>query len=257
MCKQLKIRTSIFLTDDPWNAQLRNKRLVSELTQYDIVFTPRRINVAQLCMLGCRMVRYLPFGYDSDLFHPVALSESDLALYQSDVMFAGGGDLDRLPYVAALVDAGLTVGLYGGYWDRYSKTRSITRGLASIDVVRSAIASCKVALCLVRRANRDGHVMRTFEVPAVGACMLAEDTPEHREIFGNDNQNVFYFNGIENMVERCRWLIANPNEAARLRASANRLITNGANTYRDRLDQMLEVILGETDIGSSVKENLL
>ena len=254
MCRRTKIRTSIFLTDDPWNMQLRNQFLMSVLKHYAVVFTPRRANIDQLSVLGCRKVRYLPFGYDNDLFHPVALSEFNAHLHKSDVMFAGGADADRLPYISALIDGGLNVGLYGGYWDRFSKTRQISRGLASTDVVRKAIATCKVALCLVRRANRDGHVMRTFEVPAVGACMLTEDSPEHREIFGEDGQNVFYFNSLENMVERCRWLISHPNETARLSASAHRLITEGANTYRDRLDQMLEVIFGETGIEATFEK---
>jgi spore maturation protein CgeB len=154
--------------------------------------------------------------------------------------------------MAALADAGFNVGLYGGYWDRFSETRLLSRGLASVDVLRKAIASCKVALCLVRRANRDGHVMRTFEVPAVGACMLTEDTPEHREIFGRDGQHVVYFKNLEDIVDRCRWLLTHPDDANRLRLSAHRLITNGSNTYGDRLDQMLEIITGKSIIENTV-----
>jgi len=245
-CRRRKMRTGVFLTDDPWNPGFLSEHLLSVVKHYDVVFTPRRANLAQLRAMGCRSVQYLPFGYDPELFRPVAVSEAESQLHGSDVMFAGGGDADRLPFIAALSDAGFDVGLYGGYWDRFPETRSLSRGLAGIEVLRTAIAASKVALCLVRRANRDGHVMRTFEVPAVGACMLTEDTPEHREIFGDDGRHVVYFSGVEDMVERCRWLLSNPSEATRLRASVHRLISEGANTYGDRLDRMLRIISDET-----------
>ena len=73
--------------------------------------------------------------------------------------------------------------LYGEFWQRFPATRSLTRGQADAETVRRAILQTKVTLCMVRRANRDGHAMRTFEVPASGGCMLTEDTEEHREIF--------------------------------------------------------------------------
>jgi hypothetical protein len=47
--------------------------------------------------------------------------------------------------------------------------------------------------CPVRRASRDGHIMRSFEIAAVGGCMLAQDIDEHREIFGSEGEAVVYF----------------------------------------------------------------
>jgi spore maturation protein CgeB len=104
-----------------------------------------------------------------------------------------------------------------------------------------AISTAKVALCLVRRANRDGHVMRTFEVPAIGACMLTEDTEEHREIFGEEGKAVVYFRPILEMIEKLRWLLDHDDERQRLAEAAYRLIVNGRNTYKDRLLTMLEL----------------
>jgi len=122
------------------------------------------------------------------------------------------------------------------------RPKRVTRGVADLDTLRAAIQGAKVALCLVRRANRDGHVMRTFEVPAVGACMVTEDTSEHREIFGDDGRNVVYFKTIPEMVERCRWLLTRPDEILRLRTAAHRLIVDGGNTYRDRLRQIVRLL---------------
>ena len=49
--------------------------------------------------------------------------------------------------------------------------------------------------------------MRTFEVPAIGACMLTEDTEEHREIFGKEGDAVLYFRTMNEMVSQLRFLL--------------------------------------------------
>ena len=67
-------------------------------------------------------------------------------------------------------------------------------------------------LCLVRRANRDGQVMRSYEAAAIGSCMLVEDTPEHRELFGPDGEAVVYFETIDDMLRRLQLLLDAPDE---------------------------------------------
>ncbi|MDZ7380079.1 MAG: glycosyltransferase, partial [candidate division KSB1 bacterium] len=138
-----------------------------------------------------------------------------------------------------LIRAGFKVALYGGYWERYLSTRKFARGHADPRTLRKAIGGAKVALCLVRHANRDGHVMRTFEIPAMGGCMLTEDTAEHCEIFGEEGQAVVYFRTIPEMIEKLRWLLDHPAERARLARAAHALVTTGCHTYRDRLVTML------------------
>ncbi|WP_416672280.1 CgeB family protein [Egbenema bharatensis] len=227
-----------FSTDDPWNAAHYAPWFFQALPHYDIVFSPRRATVDDLLKLGCSRVEYLPFGYDPELFYP----EPDPTQKNGnipDVIFAGGADRNRVPYMHALIQAGMSVDLYGGYWERYSETRFNSRGKANIQTLRSVLRQAKIALCLVRRANRDGHCMRTFEVPAVGGCMLTEDTQEHREIFGAEGEAVIYFSTIPEMIEKARWLLVHDAERQRLSHNAHQLITQGANTYRDRLKTMI------------------
>jgi spore maturation protein CgeB len=81
--------------------------------------------------------------------------------------------------------------------------------------------------------------MRSFEAAATGACMLVEDTPEHREIFGPNQATVVYFLGIEQMITRLRDLLLDPAERSRLAAAVRARIVGGANTYTDRLATML------------------
>lgn len=230
-----------YLTDDPWNPAHHAPWFVDALKSYDYIFSTKRSVLDDLRRVTRASVHYLPFGYDPTLFHSGEIAGRGGGDLGSDVLFAGGADGDRIPYIRALRSCGVHVLLYGDYWERYPETREITRGHADPETLRRAIRQAKVVLCLVRRANRDGSCMRTFEVPAVGACMLTEDTGEHREIFGEEGAAVLYFRSADEMVDKVRWLLARPEERRRLAAEAHRIVTEGGNTYGDRLLEILRV----------------
>ncbi len=237
----LGIRTVNYLTDDPWNLAHRAPWFLEALPFYRRVFSLRRSNLDDLSRLGCSSVSYLPFAYEPGLHYPERPStQEDLQQFSSDVAFVGSGDTDRVPYMAALLAANLKVGLYGSFWERFPETRDLTHGQADVRTLRLAIGGAKVALCLVRRANRDGNSMRTFEVPAIGTCMLAEDTEEHRQIFGREGETVVYFATVDEMLEKVRWLLVNDGERTRLAKAVHALIVNGRHTYKDRLITMLD-----------------
>lgn len=236
----MNVRRANFLTDDPWNPAHYAPWFLPTLEGYDRIFSPRRSNIEALRHHGARSVSYLPFAYSPEAHYcESALSEHERCIFNSELMFAGGADTDRLPAIRALIRAGLQPALYGGYWDRDKQTRRYHHGQADVGTLRKAIAGSRIALCLVRRSNRDGHVMRSFEIPAMGGCMLTEDTEEHRAIFGSEGQAVLYFASIPQMVEKARWLLDHEDERRRLASAACTRITAGHNTYEDRLTAML------------------
>ena len=229
-----------FLTDDPWNPSHKAPWFMSALPHYDHVFSPRRANLGDLRLLGCRRVSYLQFAYAPEMhFAEPPTTDSEKERFAADAIFAGGADPDRIRYIVALTKAGLNVALYGGYWTRFLETKPYGRGHADPQTLRKAIGGAKIALCLVRQANRDGHSMRTFEVPAIGGAMLVEDTEEHREIFGEEGEAVIYFNNIDQLIEKARWLKGSVEECRRLASASYELIVNGKHTYKDRLISML------------------
>lgn len=230
-----------YLTDDPWNQAHYAPWFMETLPHYDRVFSTRRANLEDLRQAGCHRVEHLPFAYNPEICLSAGADTSEINEDSApDVLFVGGADPDRLPYISALVDAGLQVALYGGYWTRYRKTREFAMGCADPSTLARATARAKVALCLVRRANRDGHVMRSFEIPASGGCMLAENTDEHRVVFGEEKDCVVYFNTIDEMIEKVRWLLDHEDERRRLARAAHQRIVQGRHTYQDRLQSMLD-----------------
>ena len=51
-----------------------------------------------------------------------------------------------MPYIEALVAAGLNVHLYGGYWDRYPTTRPFARRIANPQILRWAVSGASDAV---------------------------------------------------------------------------------------------------------------
>lgn len=223
-------------TDDPWSTFNRSAWFMEALGCYDAAFTPRRSNLADFLELGLRDVRWLPFGYAPEVHFR---DDSDAPQFVSDVAFVGGADADRVPLIASLIRAGHRVSLWGGYWHRFAETRAHARGHADAATLRKVLSHTKCALTLVRRSNRDGHAMRTYEVAAVGAPVLAEDTEEHREILGEDGDAALFFRNESELLDRCAWFVAHPHEGRAMGARLMRRIREGKNTYGDRLDVML------------------
>lgn len=243
--RSIGVKTCNYLTDDPWNTAHRARWFLKSLPYYTDVLSTKREVMEDLRRIGCK-TNYLPFAYAPHLHFlepPKPVHSSDRCI-TSDVLFAGGAENHRLKYIRALIENRFNLVIYGDYWGIDPDTKRNWRGHGSPELLRRATCNTKVALCLVRRANRDGHVMRTFEIAAMGACILAEDTGEHREILGQDGEAVLYFRSIPEMVERARWLLDHPKERQRLAAAAHHRITTGKNTYADRLREMLRIIEG-------------
>jgi hypothetical protein len=232
-----------YATDDPFNKLACPRWVVGNIPFYDLYVCTKRAIMDDVRAAGCRQVAFVPFGYDSSLhFADRFESAEELDKFTCDVVFVGGGDRYRYPYFEALVQEipDIRLHLYGGYWDRNPTLARYDRGFARGRDYRLALRGAKIAPCLVRRANRDGHVMRTFEVPACGGFMLAERTAEHQEFF-REGEEVGYFSSPGEMVERVRHYLNRDNERQRMAEAAYCKVMTENHTYARRLEQILEL----------------
>ena len=235
------VQTINYLTDDPWNRAHRSAWFLKAIKVYNNVFTTRRSNIFDLKKTGCININYCPFGYDNNKHKNLLGTMSDFC--GADIMFVGGADSDRMKIMDHFVSNNFSLALFGGYWDKTKGFAKYSCGSADLLTLARYGQVAKIVICLVRRANRDGHVMRSYEAAASAACMLVEDTMEHREIFGGDGECVVFFNCNEQMISRARWLLDHPEERVRLRhAVYRRIVLEGKNTYSDRLRTILETI---------------
>jgi spore maturation protein CgeB len=231
-----------FLTDDPWNPAHRAPWFLDALRHYDHVFSPRHANLADLGTLEGPRTSYLPFGYAPDVHFPQdPVGDEERRRFEADVMFAGGADADRVDLLSAFIRSDLRVALYGGYWEKSAATRPYARGFVDAVGLRLATRGAKVCLCLVRHANRDGHTMRSFEAPAMGGCLLVEDTADHRALFGDPNAAVAFFGRPDEAVTQARRLAQSAADRTALAAASHHLVTSGRHAYSDRLAEMLRI----------------
>lgn len=237
-----KVITVNYLTDDPFNPAHRANWFLKALPHYAHIATLRRGNQEDLQRHGCHNVFFLPFAYQPAV-HYVDIQENEKDC--ADVAFVGGADRDRLGYFEYLAAEGFSLALYGGYWGRHPDLKSFHRGFANSETARRAIRQAKVCLCLVREANRDDNSMRTFEVAAMGGCMLLQDTPYHREVFGADGEAVAYFSNRDEMVSKLRLLISDQALRDKMREKSLKIIQNGRHTYLDRFQQILRRVHGQ------------
>ena len=233
-----------YATDDPWNPRVSTPDLVRAIPYYDLYACTKRAIMPDVQAAGCRRVIFVPFGYKPTVHYPEKpVAPEEHTRFDSDVVFIGGCDADRVPYFEALVMGlpNLRLHLYGGYWDRHSLLRRYYRGFALGRHYRLALGAAKIALNLVRRANRDRHVMRSFEIPACGAFMLAERTEEHLEWF-EEGKEAAYFDSPDELVEKVRYYLSRDDERQRIAEAGHWKVSLGGHTYKARLIQILEAV---------------
>lgn len=227
-------------TDDPFNPANSSPNLIASIPLYDLYVSARTAAIPDLERRGARAA-YVRFGYKPEFHYPESAgNETEAARFDCDVAFIGGADADRAPWFEHLANAlpGIRLNLYGSYWNRHPALRRHWRGEAIGRDYRLALDGCAIAVNLVRRANRDDHVMRTFEAPACGAFMLAERTPTHLDLFAENREAVF-FSSPEELAARVREYLPRAADRKRIADAGRRRIAAGAHSYRDRLMEIL------------------
>ena len=228
------VRCVNWLTDDPWSRVHKAPWFIETLAEYDVVYTPRSAVLEDLRAAGAHKIEIMPFAYCSACHFAAQTFHA-----RQTVSFVGGADKDRLRYVQALIKAGISIELYGGYWNKQREVGHYAGGFVDTPGYRAIVAGTAVSLCLVREANRDGHVMRSYELPAMRGCILAQDTLDHRELYGADGETVRYFASRHDIVDVARQLLGDAAERKRLALAASGRVVRPENNYHARLEKLL------------------
>jgi len=230
-----------YATDDPFNPRVNSRDLVQAIPCYDLYACTKLAIVTDVIQAGCATATYVPFAYKPSVHFPEPPRRAEEhRRFDSDVAFIGGYDRDRAPLFKALIKAipSLKLALYGSFWNRSPTLRRYWRGFALGRDFRMAVGGSKIALNLVRKANRDGHVMRSFELPACRGFMLAERTTEHQRLFVED-RDAAYFASPEELVEKIKRFLGHEDERAAIAFQGRNIVLTGGHTYRDRLHSII------------------
>lgn len=233
-----------YATDDPFNPAVNTQSLIRTISQYDIYACTKKAILEDVHRHGARHVLYVPFGYKPSVHFPERQASLDeKTRFQSDVVFIGSSDQDRVPFLEALIRALPTVRvhLYGGYWEKHPTLRKYHKGFATGRDYRLALGGTKIVLNFVRHSNRDDHSMRIFEIPACHAFMLAERTNEHLALF-REGSEMACFSSPQELVDQVQHYLSHESEREQIANAGHQKIMHEQYSYKDRINQIFRFV---------------
>lgn len=179
--------------------------------EWDLFFTTKTFNVDELRLAGVRRPVLIGKAFDPDVHRPLRREEVGKDFERFDVVFIGAHEAQRRASLNVLAESGMTVAVYGGGLGGWPP-RLLHPAIELRDAVfeheyTRAMHHGKLALCFLRKKNRDRITQRTMEIAAMGRPMLAEKTEEHDQHFV-DGEEYLGFRDDASLVATARQILA-------------------------------------------------
>jgi spore maturation protein CgeB len=228
--------------DDSSNSVNRTNTFDQAESSYDLHFTSKSQNLDEISARTNKPVHFIWYAYDPDWHFRAAELNFDSPIY--DLGFIGNFRENRKELISDLAAIlGKKFALTGLRWSKIvgiSEKVSLSSGVFGPNYSHFVI-DAPLQLGLLNSDNRDQHTARSFEIPATGALFLAEDTPEHREIFSTE-KNALFFKTKDDLLSRIEWVRENPNIAKKIAENGYLHITNNHNSWQDRAAEILDLV---------------
>ncbi|MCE2896030.1 MAG: glycosyltransferase [Flammeovirgaceae bacterium] len=239
-----KVRLVFYSPDDYSNKANVSGHFIQAIALYDLIVTTKSYNVTELKQLGARHVIFIGNGFDPSIHRPLHLLPTELDSMCADVGFIGSWEKERFDSIIYLVENGVSVTVWGESWKKclnvHPRLTIIPRN-AWHDEYAKVLNATKINLCFLKKGNRDLQTTRSIEIPASGAFMLAEWTPEHVDLFQPDKEAVF-FNSNEQLLTKAQYFLSHEAERAEIaKAGRKRCLTSGYSN-EERLSQVLNYL---------------
>ena len=226
---------------DPRKTSAQRRDLPQVLREYTRTYVWHEGLAERLSQDGASAA-YLPFGVDSAAFHPCNGRPDHMdGAPGHQVVFVGQHRARRERHVDAVRRH--SVGLWGARWRRAARRFSGRHEIHDQAVFGEDCAAvyhrADVCLNVLSSENIPGHNMRTFEIPASGAVMLATHTAEQARFFPEGEAACYYRDAAEldDLLDR---LLGDPDLRERVRRAA--LVIARDHDYVHRAQTMLEDI---------------
>lgn len=196
--------------------------LKATFSLWDIFFTTKTFNLRELEMEGVRRPTLVGNAYDPMLHRPYGASEVGPEFEQYDCVFIGTYEPQRAQSILALARAGITILVLGSDWKtRVSHPNLRVAGPVYAEDYAKYMHFGKIALCFLRKMNRDRITTRSVEIPAMGRAMVAEKTEEHDSHFLDGTEYIGFSNDQE-LVQKVTLLLRSPERMKAIGESGRR-----------------------------------
>lgn len=231
----------------PWRHRLLWRNYISCLGLFDVNFVYRPVNVEEAIMAGGRNVHVLRPYFIPWRDRPMALEPHERSRFDCDAVFVGHYEPDtRVECMRALVESGSHVRVFGSvYWNRVMPV-DLRKHIGKVSPVEGddygrALCGAKVCLGFLSKANRDTYTRRCFEIPACGAVLLCERTPDLARMFVEGKEAVFFSSPSE-LVEKARELLGSSELRARIADAGRRRVWRDGHDVVSRAREMLTAV---------------
>jgi hypothetical protein len=220
--------------------------MLAGLAECDLFVTSKVDNIEWLKAHGARGVLWSYQGFDEEAHRPPPSEAYDAAL-KGRVVFVGAWEPARAATITSLLRAGIPVTVTSAWkqWAELSVWPNFSFRYGDVFGVRyaAAHASADVSLGFLRKAARDEHTTRTFEIPACGGVMLAERTEEQTRVFREGVEAEFFADDDE-CIAKCRGLMLDAERRESIRRAGRRRCLESGYSWRDRCRTMLDALTG-------------
>jgi len=213
--------------------------------RWDVFFTTKTYNLIELKERKVKNPRLIGKAFDPELHRPLAPAEVGPEYEAFDLVFAGSFERERWQSLQALAAAGFRLVLYSSHFEeagnRWSHPNVTCRPAAYAGEYVRALHTGRLALCFLRKINRDRITQRSIEITAMGRPMLAEKTEEHDAHF-MDQMEYAGFSSDSQLIEMTKRLIHDPELRTNLGNNGRRRCLTSGYSVHDRAREMMDYI---------------
>lgn len=230
-----------FYGEDFFNPLNTNRTLRQAAPVYDHLFTTKSFNVQEMADAGLHLVSYLPHGYRPNCHYPVQPNPAERGTYASDLTFVGTWEAERASILEQLTEFNLRI--WGGDWERAGRWQGradvLQRRAVFCEEMSKVFNASKINLAFLRKANRDRHTSRTFEIPACGGFQLSERTEEVLGFF-EEGKEIECFGSVDELKDKIQYYLRHEEERKQIASAGLARIRNSPYSYTDRLQTILK-----------------
>lgn len=216
--------------------------------EYDIILTTSEISLqyAKQFTDPGKCLAVLRLAADTNIFKPGPRQPG----YESDISFVGNiFEVPREFTRKLTIEPGITFSLYGQITDTGHRFRKYHRGKVSHGDIPKIYNSSRIVLedCTPMCQPWGCINNRTFEAMACGACVVSNEVPGLKELFGD---NIITYGTREDLKKKIIWLLQNETKRNEIGKKARAEIIKH-HTYKHRAKQFRDVLFKYFNIDSS------
>lgn len=236
--KDKNIKLINWSLDDMYAMHNRTFYYDKGLKYYDLVVTTKTYNVAELKDLGAKNILFQYQAYDKDIHKPFENCKEKIW----DVVFVGSFEKERFESIKFLADNGIKTNIWGYRWNfinnKYPNINYMGGEVFNDDFAKAFTCS-KISLNFLRKINRDLHTSRSIEIPACRGFMLTERTNEHKKLFTEDKEAV-YFSSNQELLEKVYYYLSHDAERNKIAENGFMRCISSNYSYDDRAKEIVE-----------------